>query len=96
MEGTITGVLRLVARVKESEAAHGAEQEGKKLLDEIENVRRRMDAASARFDAQNDPDLAEECIYELQALGARYRYLTRQARVMGLRKSAVGSLEKLG
>lgn len=49
-------------------------------LAEIREVCRRLDLAQQRFSMERDPDLIEACIYEQEALRARYRYLLRVAR----------------
>jgi hypothetical protein len=66
-----------------------------KLLLEIEAVKRGLDAVAGRFEFQSDPDLVEACIYEMQALAARYRYLTREARRNGITKDTVLVLKRL-
>ncbi len=40
------------------------------LIEQVEN----------RFAFETDPDLIESCVYELQSLQARYRYLLRESR----------------
>lgn len=89
MDGVLAGVLHLsAARREENEG-------GKQLLAEIESVMESMASVSSRFEYQNDPDLVEACIYELQALTARYRYLTREARRLGITKNSLGCLEHM-
>ncbi len=55
-----------------------------RLLEEIHLVCQMMQTAHSRFSAQSDGDLMEACIYEMEALKARYRYLNRQARELGI------------
>ena len=50
----------------------------------IREVCRQIDAVERQFSMQTDPDLIEGCIYELEALRARYRYLLRTAREQGI------------
>lgn len=92
MDGAIAGVLRLAWK-SPAEAQNG--NSNSQLLSEIEAVKQSLDVASARFDCQSDPDLLEACIYEMQALAARYRYLTREARRQGLTKDCLQSLKRL-
>lgn len=40
--------------------------------------------AYARFEMESDSDLIDACIYEMEALRARYRFLLRQAKQEGL------------
>lgn len=89
MEGTLAGVLHLASPVKEENNA------GKQLLAEIETVTRSIETVSARFNDLSDPDLVEACIYEMQALAARYRYLTREARRQGITKNFSSCLKQL-
>lgn len=50
----------------------------------IREVCRAMEAVQTRFSMESDSDLIESCIYEMEALRARYRYLLRQAKASGL------------
>lgn len=45
------------------------------LIEQVEN----------RFAFETDPDLIESCVYELQSLRARYRYLLRESRQNDIR-----------
>ena len=58
-----------------------------KLVSEIEKVEHQLDAASSRFDYQDDPDLVDCCIYEMQSLTAKYSYLLREVRRLGITKN---------
>ena len=89
MEGTIAGVLHLTSSSKEED------QNSKQLIAEIEMVIQSIDTVSARFDFESDPDLVEACIYEMQALAARYRYFTREARRLGITKSSLLCLKHM-
>ena len=55
------------------------------LLEDIREVQRQLALSNARFDMQSDRDLIDACIYEQEALRARYRYLLGQVREQGLR-----------
>ena len=50
----------------------------------IRQVCESIDAVQSRFDQETDPDLIEACVYELQALRAKYRYFLRVARSEGV------------
>lgn len=54
------------------------------LLEDIREVQRQLALSDARFDMQCDRDLIDACIYEQEALRARYRYLLGQVRARGL------------
>ena len=45
------------------------------LIEQVEN----------RFSFETDPDLIESCVYELQSLRARYRYLLRESRMNAIK-----------
>lgn len=54
------------------------------LLTAIREVRQRLENVNARFDMESEGDLIESCIYEMESLRARYRYLLRQAKQQGV------------
>lgn len=90
MEGVLAGVLHLTTARKEEK------EDGKqKILAEIEALLLSIESATSRFEYQSDPDLVEACIYELQSLAARYRYLTREARRLGVTKNTLGCLKHM-
>lgn len=91
MEGVIAGFLETAVHFRRTVVENTHDQ----LLAEIEAVKSRLECVSARFDQQSDPDLLEECIYEMQALTARYRYLTREARRKGVTRHLAASLQQL-
>lgn len=90
MEGALSGFLQ--AALSRKEAADDTEL---KLLEEIEAVKNSLNAVSERFEYQSDPDLVEACIYEMKALAARYRYLTKEARRLGVRRHVLGNLRQI-
>lgn len=87
MDSTIVGVLNLVTSKK------GNTDIEKSLLIEIEAVRQNLETVAAHFEYQNDPDLIEACIYETKALTARYSYLIREAKKLGITKNVGCNLE---
>lgn len=70
------GVLHRVL-LKEEEAPHPT-------IEAIREVCIRLAAVESRFSQESDPDLIDGCIYEMEALSARYRYLLKQAREQGI------------
>lgn len=54
------------------------------ILEEIRNVCLEMEVVGSRFEIESDNDLIDACIYELEALRARYRYLLRIAKQEGI------------
>ncbi len=86
MEGVIKAVQRIpVFRDRSAEKQQEAERQ--RLVAEIRAVCTQLRAAQARFDLLCDADLVDACIYEMEALGARYRFLLNQARAMGVTES---------
>ena len=53
-------------------------------IEAIREVCQQLDLAQARFSMESDPDLIEGCIFEMESLRARYRYLLRTAREQGV------------
>ncbi|MBQ4611957.1 MAG: DUF2508 family protein [Clostridia bacterium] len=53
-------------------------------IEAIREVCQQLEVVKNRFSIENDPDLIECCIFEIEALRARYRYLLRTARQQGL------------
>jgi len=51
-----------------------------RLIQDIREVRRQLEAAYAFFALETDEDLLDAAIYQREALQARYRYLLRLAR----------------
>ncbi len=89
MEGVIAGVFGMVQNRKEANAREDD------ILLELDSVKQSLEMVAARFNYQNDPDLLEACIYEMKALNARFRYLTREARRQGLTRSTLSSLKRV-
>ncbi len=50
------------------------------LIKEIREVYRQMSCTKKWFQMEDDDDLIEACIYQMEVLNARYRYLIRKAR----------------
>jgi hypothetical protein len=90
VEGAIVGAFDSVIN-KRSKA-----DTNNNLLEEIENVKMRLDTAASHFESQSDPDLIEASIYEMKSLSARYRYLMREAKRTGVTKSINNILEHTG
>ncbi len=91
MESVIAGFIETAAKLRRLAASNRHTQ----LLGEIEQVKKRLENVSAQFDQQSDPDLLDECIYEMQALTARYRFLTREAREQGVTQELKASLQRM-
>ena len=50
------------------------------LLRELEDTRFELDNARARFNMATEPELIEQCVYEMNALQSRYAYFLRLIR----------------
>ncbi len=50
------------------------------VIEEINTVKEQLRNVQNRFDLYTDSDLTEACIYEMEALEARYRYLIKKAK----------------
>lgn len=50
------------------------------LMDEIESNKLRLECVNDHFEQVADPDLIDSCIYEIDALHMRYKFLLTQLR----------------
>lgn len=50
------------------------------LIKEINKTKLALEAAYSQFEYVVDPDLIDSCIYELNAIQNRYKYLIKQAK----------------
>ena len=53
----------------------------KRVSDEITSIRRDLSEAWDVFNSTTDPALTEACIYEINALRARYDHIIKGARI---------------
>lgn len=60
-----------------------------KTLSELNDVICKLKYQYILFDACTDPDLIEECIFNINSLQARYGYLLKRAKELGLENLAV-------
>lgn len=56
------------------------EDEKQELQACMEEVRRSINQAYVAFNMADDTDLIEACVFEINALQARYNYLVKQAK----------------
>lgn len=59
------------------------------LLDQLRDVIAELNRAYMNFNGALEPELIEACIYEINALQARYAYLLRAARDQGIKNVEV-------
>lgn len=50
------------------------------LINEINRTKIALEAAYSNFENVIDPDLIDSCIYEMNAIQNRYKYLLKQAK----------------
>ena len=62
-----------------------SEQKPDEIHEAIREVCARLDMVNRRFERESDSDLIEACIYEMESLRARYRYLLRTAKNRGVK-----------
>lgn len=63
------------------------------LLNDLNDTRERIEQCRLKFDLTSDDDLTDACIFELQALTSRYRYLLKQAKEKRLRCTFTGEYD---
>ena len=61
------------------------EESTNEVITAIRDVCIRLQNANTRFEMERDSDLIEACIYEIESLRARYRYLLRIAKKQGIK-----------
>ena len=61
---------------------------------EIKAIRALLDEAYHNFNILTDPDLLEACIYEINALHARYDYAIKTAKVQAFRLESKSEAER--
>lgn len=54
------------------------------LLKEINQAKLALEAAYSQFEYVVDPDLIDSCIYQMNAIQNRYKYLLKQAKASDL------------
>ena len=76
MEGILHTVLKPIRLIKEKSEPIRKDP----LTEEIEAVQSALRNVQNRFDLSTDFDSTDACIYEMEALEARYRYLIKKAK----------------
>ncbi len=69
-----------LAQVMRRTEKNEAQEESEQLLREIREINREISRNEGWFSEEMDEDLIDSCVYQGQALRARYRYLMRMAR----------------
>lgn len=61
-----------------------AERDRRELLGEVDRTQKSLQQAFACFNYVSDPDLIEASVFEINALQARYAYLLKQLKELGM------------
>ena len=66
------------------------------LLEDIRSTALQLNSVREWFNSESDADMIESCVYHLESLEARYRYLLRLAKERGLQcgEPSAGTDEK--
>lgn len=56
------------------------DEEEADIIFQLRETKKKMDCIESWFSLENDENLIESCIYEREALNARYKYLMKLAR----------------
>lgn len=78
MEGILQTFLKPIYATKTKSKSTVVKNDD--VIAEINAVKEQLRNVQNRFDLYTDFDLTESCIYEMEALEARYRYLIKQAK----------------
>lgn len=85
-------ILNKIARpdfFTQSTCAKSGTLNPKELLSELKKVRTQITCAQTFFDNECDFDMIDACVFELEALNARHRYLMRLIKESGVSVEAV-------
>lgn len=85
MEGVLRMIRHTESAVKKETKEIPAEDQA--ILEEIREVNRQLRCIDRWFQMESNEDLIEACIYQKEALHARYRYLMARARQNGISSS---------
>ena len=90
MENVLKRIGQTAGRVMERrQDSDSVERLSRQILEELDEVMRRNACNERWFQLESDEDLVEACVYESRELAARYRYLLRQAKLLGLRADRI-------
>jgi hypothetical protein len=80
------GVLRMILHTAPAAEKTNTDETRQKqaILDEIKEVSRQISCVDRWFEMESDSDLIDACIYQREALHAKYRYLLQKARRQSL------------
>ena len=72
--------MRKIGFFGKPSAEFSAAQQEREIRRQMNDLRQAMEQAQLRFDLACEEELVDSCIYEMNALAARYRFLLRQAK----------------
>ena len=85
MEGVLYMIRHTVDNAAKKEVS--AEMEAKAILKELREVSQQLQYIDQWFDMECNDDMIDSCIYQREALQARYRYLLSRAKQCNLSAS---------
>ncbi len=97
MEGILRRFQSIgIAKGQEDLEQQDKQQEREKILAEIKKVSGQIARIESCFQMTSDEDLIDSCIYEMESLNARYRYLLRKAREEGVSREPFPAAARQG
>jgi len=86
--------MKLFRFIRQQPVEVAPNREGQDVLDELERVRAELITAQKQFEYEAEQEMIEARIYEIKALEARYHYLLRIARELGISNKCHIGLKK--
>lgn len=71
------------------------EEQPDEMREAIREVCHQLDCVQSRFEMETDSDMIEACIFEMESLRARYRYLIRLAKSRGATAVGLSGLKEM-
>ena len=84
MEGVVWQAVHFIKTEAKGNVMDEKEERSRKLLEEMKDVRLRLDSAYCAFEYAEDDRMIESAILEIGSLESRYGYLIRKAREQGV------------
>ena len=72
-----------------------SEEPTDEMREAIREVCHQLDCVQSRFEMETDSDMIESCIFEMESLRARYRYLIRLAKSRGATTAGLSGLREM-
>ncbi|NMA79686.1 MAG: DUF2508 family protein [Clostridiales bacterium] len=84
MEGIVKGKVREFATAVRHKECDAQDEKGREISEALRLICDKIKRNEESFNLISDADLIEAIVYEGMALKARYRYLLRQAKSIGV------------